>query len=414
LRRRRRVLGATAIAALVAAVGLALHVAERWRAGRDVHGSASTEYVATTTPEPPPRPQLAWPQWGRMPARTRSSPAGPRPPFRLRWVFRGGSLLEFPPALAYGRIYLPTFAGLLFALDPASGRTLWRYDSRRCAWASPAVASGLVFQTFLLRPPACRPEVDAHGLLVALDARTGAERWRVALPPTESSPLVAGGLVWIGDWSGDVTGFDAATGRRRWTFHADGAVKSSPSLADGRLFVGTYAGRLYALDPSSGAELWRASVQPRLFGRGRFYSTPAVAHGRVFLGATDGKVYAYGARSGKLRWSFSTSGYVYGSPAIWRDLVLVGSYSRRFYALDAATGVVRWSFDARGPISGSASVVAGVVYVSTLAERTFALDARTGRELWSFPDGKYCAGVADATRFYLVGYDRLFALTPRR
>jgi outer membrane protein assembly factor BamB len=414
LRRRRRVLAAVAIVAVatVALVAVGLYVAVRW-AGRDVHGSATTEYVPTAPPEPPP-PQLAWPQWGRVPSRTRSTPTGPRPPYRLRWVFRGGSLLEFPPALAYGRLYLPTFAGLLIALDPASGRTLWRYDSQRCAWAAPAAAYGLVFQTFLLRPPACRPGVDEHGLLVALDARTGAERWRVALPPTESSPLVAGGLVWVGDWSGDVTAFDARSGRRRWTFPAGGAVKSSPSLADGRLFVATYAGNLYALDPSSGAELWQASVQPRLFGRGRFYSTPAVAHGRVFLGATDGKVYAYGARSGALRWSFSTGGYVYGSPAIWRDLVLVGSYSHRFYALDAATGLVRWSFDAHGPISGSASVVAGVVYVSTLAERTFALDARSGRELWSFHDGKYCADVADATRFYLVGYDRLFALIPRR
>jgi len=124
--------------------------------------------------------------------------------------------------------------------------------------------------------------------------------------------------------------------------------------------------------------------------------------------------YSHGSWDLLQRRSFSTGGYVYGSPAIWRDLVLVGSYSRRFYALDAATGLVRWSFDAGGPISGSASVVAGVAYVSTLAERTFALDARTGRELWSFPDGKYCAGVADSTHFYLVGYDRLFALTPRR
>jgi outer membrane protein assembly factor BamB len=400
-----------AAAALAVAAAVALYAADPWTK-RDVRGSSTVEYVQGPPPEPPPNPALAWPQWGRGPARTRTVSAGPRPPFRLRWVFRGGSLLEFPPALAAGRLYLPTFAGLLVALDPAGGQVLWRYDSHRCAWASPAVASGLVFQTFLLRPPACRPDVDEHGLLVALDAGTGAERWRVALPPTESSPLVADGLVWIGDWSGAVTAFDARTGCRRWTFHADGAVKSSPTLAGERLFVATYGGRLYALDPATGAELWHASVQQRLFSRGRFYSTPAAAHGRVFLGATDGKVYAYGARTGALRWSFSTGGYVYGSPALWRDLVLVGSYSHRFYALDAATGGVRWSFDAHGPISGSASVVAGVVYVSTLAERTFALDAGSGRELWSFPDGKYSAGVADATRFYLVGYDRLFALSP--
>jgi outer membrane protein assembly factor BamB len=217
--------------------------------------------------------------------------------------------------------------------------------------------------------------VDPHGVLVALDARTGAVRWRIRIPASESSPLVADGLVWIGDWTGDVSAFDVRTGRRRWVFHAEGAVKSSVALADGRLFVATYAGRLYAL--------------------------------------ADGKVYAYGARSGALLWSFSTGAYVYGSPATWEDLVLVGSYDRRFYALDAATGAVRWSFDAHGRISGGASVLGGVVYVSTLEQRTFALDARTGQELWSFPDGKYSAGVSDGRTLYLVGTGRLFALTPR-
>jgi outer membrane protein assembly factor BamB len=329
------------------------------------------------------------------------------------WTFHGGSLLEFPPALADGRLYLPTFAGLLVALDPATGRVLWRRASGRCAWASPAVASGLVVETFLLRPPACRPDVDARGMLVAFDGRTGAVRWRVRLAATESSPLVAGGVVWIGDWSGAVSAFALRTGRRRWTFQADAAVKSSITLADGKIFAGTYGGSLYALDPWTGAELWRSSVQRRLGPDGRFYSTPAAAHGRVYIGATDGKVYAFAARDGTLLWSHSTGAYVYSAPAVWRDLVLIGSYSERFYALDAATGAVRWSFAAGGRISGGASVIGDVVYVSTLSERTFALDAQTGRRLWSFPDGKYSAAVADAARIYLVGAERLFALDPR-
>jgi outer membrane protein assembly factor BamB len=335
------------------------------------------------------------------------------PPFHLDWVFHGGSLLEFPPALAYGRIFLPTFAGQLAALSPRDGRVLWRYVSGRCAWASPAVAGGLVFQTFLLRPPACRPDVDAHGVLLAFDARTGGVRWRVSLPATESSPLVSGGLVWVGDWSGDVSAFAMRTGTLRWRFHTDAAVKSSPSIAGGLLYVATYGGHLYALDASTGRRLWRASGQQRLFRHGRFYSTPSVGHGRVYVGSTDGKVYAFGARNGRLRWSFSTGGYVYGSAALVDDLVVIGSYDGRLYALDAATGRPHWTFTAGGAISGSPTVVGDVVYVSTLAERTFALDVRTGRRLWSFPDGKYSAGVADSGRFYLVGYNRLFALTPR-
>ena len=103
-------------------------------AGRDVAGTTATEYLPyALSPHLPPA--LTWPQWGRTPARTRTSSGALAPPYRVDWVFHGRSLLEFPPALAYGRLYLPPFAGLLVALDPATGRVGWRYDSHRCAWA---------------------------------------------------------------------------------------------------------------------------------------------------------------------------------------------------------------------------------------------------------------------------------------
>jgi outer membrane protein assembly factor BamB len=405
LRRRSGLALLLLLAAGAAAAGLLL------RHGRDVRGSASVEYVTTVRVQPPP-PASPWPQWGRDPERTRVAPGRLRPPYRLLWAYHAGSLLEFPPALADGRLVLSTFAGRLVALAPWSGRVLWRRELGRCAWAAPAVGDGLVFQTSLLRPPRCRAGDGGAGALAAFDVRTGRTRWKVLLPPTESSPLVARGRVWVGDWSGDVSAFAVATGRRFWRVHLDGAVKSSAALAGGRLYVATYGGSVYALQAATGARLWHVSMRPA-FRRPRFYSTPAVAHGRVYIGGTDGRVYAFGAASGLLRWARSTGGHVYGSPAVWRDLVLVGSYDHRFYAFDAATGASRWTFDAGGPISGSASVVGDVVYVSTLAERTFALDVRTGRRLWAFPDGKYCAGVADAERFYLAGAERLFGLAPR-
>src|SRR5204862_1417379 len=127
---------------VAAAAGVLLAIQ---RAGRDVRGSATTEYATTSRPVPVRR-QFEWPQWGRTPAHTRHEPSALRPPYRLDWAYHAGSLLELPPALAYGRLFLPTFAGRLVALAPWSGRVLWRYDSHRCAWAAPAVAHGLVFQ----------------------------------------------------------------------------------------------------------------------------------------------------------------------------------------------------------------------------------------------------------------------------
>ena len=54
------------------------------------------------------------------------------------WTFHGHALLEFPPVVAYGRVYITNFAGTLFALNAGSGKTLWKHVSGYCGWASPA------------------------------------------------------------------------------------------------------------------------------------------------------------------------------------------------------------------------------------------------------------------------------------
>jgi outer membrane protein assembly factor BamB len=408
------------IGLLVAAAlaGFAVAVALRARGGADVLGSSTVEFVPR---EPRDLPRTAtqtapaeWPTYGRSAARLRVDPGNPlRPPFRLTWTFAGRSLLEFPPALADGRLYVPTFAGRLVALEPATGRVLWRYASKRCTWGTPAVSGGIVYETFLLVSPKCDPGRDPRGELIAFGGTNGRIRWRVRLPATESSPLVLGKLVVVGDWSGAVTAFDAKTGTRRWRFVAGGAVKASIAAAGGSVYVGAYDGRLYALDARTGRLRWRAASRSFLGRHGAFYSTPAVAYNRVYVGSTDGSVYSFGAETGRLRWRRRTGGYVYSSPAVWRRRVFVGSYDGRLYALDAASGAIRWAFDAGGRISGSPSVIGNVVYVSTLGERTFALDAASGRKLWEFGDGKYSPAVADRTHLYLVGYERLFAFVPR-
>jgi outer membrane protein assembly factor BamB len=411
-----------AMAAALAGLSVAGFVVyERWQ-GRDVRGSPTVEFFPRDiAPAPAASVQrtdtgVVWATYGFDSQRLRAVPGSRlRPPFRLIWTFHGRALLEFPPAVAYGRLYLPTFDGRFYALDRRTGTAVWRFDSGRCSWASPAVAGGVVYETFLNRSRSCDMDDGPRGgEVIAFDAGSGRIRWLRRLPPTESSPLVAGGLVYVGDWGGAVSALDVRTGSLRWRFQTGGKVKASAGLAGGRLYIGSYDGHVYALDARTGKEIWRASGQARLGAGGTFYSTPAIAYGRVYVGSTDGKVYSFGAASGKLRWSRSTGGYVYSSPAVWRGLVLVGSYDGEFYALDAATGDMRWRFQANGPISGSPTVLAGVVYFSTLRERTYGLDARSGKLVWSFPDGKYSPVVADGERMYLVGYGRLYGLVPSR
>ena len=382
-------------------------------AGRDVKGSSTVEFVTTeVAPPPPPGPGVAWPTYGHDPERQRfANGVSLAPPFRRAWMFRAQALVEFPPAVAYGRLFFANNAGVLFAIGAKNGKKAWKYVSHRCVAASPAIDGQVVFETFMNAPPCNRkPDPRLTGELIAFNVGSGQVLWRRTIQPSESSPVVVAGSVFVGDWSGRVYAFRKRSGRPYWSTQLHGQVKGGVAISGGRVFVGDYSGHVYALGLRSGRILWQAKAQPRFGHAGNFYATPTVAYGRVYIGATDGKVYSFGASSGKLRWSQSTGGFVYGSAAVWRDRVFVGSYSGRFFAFDAATGAILWQFQANGPISGSATVVAGRVYFATLKGTTYALDARTGAKLWTFPDGKYSPVVTDAARLYLVGYTRLYGL----
>jgi outer membrane protein assembly factor BamB len=413
--RRRLLLVTGALIVLAAGAGAAwyLHVKHD---SRDIQGSSSIEFVATQPPPKPQEPGIAWPVYGHdLEGQRFGSGISLAPPFRTAWTFHARTLVEFPPAVAYGKLFFATNGGKVYAVDAAHGRSVWSYASGRCVAASPAVDDHLAFESFLNEPPCNRaPSSTLTGAVIAFRVNDGKIAWRRTIAPSESSPLVAGGRVYTGDWSGKVYALAEHTGKTLWTAQLGGQVKGGVSKSGNRLFVGDYSGHVYALDARTGRVLWRASAQPRFGSMGRFYATPAVAYGRVYIGSTDGKVYSFGAGSGDLRWSQSTGGYVYSSSAVWRDRVYTGSYSNRFFCFDAATGNVVWQFTANGPISGSPTVIAGRVYFATLAGKTYALDARTGRQVWTYPDGKYTPVVADHDHLYLTGYTRIYGLVERR
>ncbi len=148
---------------LLVGAGLGYYFYVQGKSG-DIRGSSTVEFVPTepvpTGPPPPPetnpvtqKPEaltrVDWPTFGYDDRRLRFLPSGLAPPFRIAWVFHGRHLLEFPPAVAYGRAYIANNPGVLYAVQAATGRTSWRYMSGRCAAASPAVAGELVYMAFL-------------------------------------------------------------------------------------------------------------------------------------------------------------------------------------------------------------------------------------------------------------------------
>ena len=411
MRRRLVLVAALVLLALGGGVAYVLYVLHQ---GRDIRGSSSTEFTPTEIPRAsvkPKEPGVAWPEYGHDPERLRvATGISLKPPFRRVWTFHALRLVEFPPAVAYGRLFFANNDGVVFAISASTGKRAWRYKSHRCQAMSPAVYEHTIYVTFLNPPPCNSSGAGQQGELVALTAGSGRILWRRTIGPSETSPVVSGGSVYVGDWDGRVYSFSARTGHLWWMYQAGGKVKGGIAVSGGRVYFGAYDSHVYSLNATTGKLLWQTSAQPGLGHSGEFYATPAVAYGRVFIGSTDGKEYAFGADTGDLLWSNSTGSYVYSSSAVWRRRVFAGSYSHTFYCFDAGTGAVLWSFQANGPISGSPTIVAGRVYFATLNRQTYALDATTGRLVWTFPDGKYSPVVADSTRLYLVGFTLLYGL----
>jgi outer membrane protein assembly factor BamB len=413
----RRAAVAASVVVGVFAIGVALWLWHRTRP-HTITGSSTTEFVTTSGPVVRRPPNVVrtepWPTYGGDVQRTHlASGVSLRPPFRRVWTYRGGGLIEFPPAIAYGALYVPVERGLLVALNATTGKTIWHRKYHACIASSPTVGNGVVYQTMM--NPCSEPHEGRAGMVVALDARTGKELWRLHPGASESSPLLVNGTLYFGSRDHHVYAVNARNGRLRWSFATGGEVKGGTAYADRTIFVGSYDGFVYAIDARTGRLRWKTGAENALLrGRGAFYATPTLAYGRVFIGSTDGVVYAFGAAHGTLLWARPTRGYVYSSAAVWRRTIYVGSYDRHFYALDAATGKVRWSFAAGAPISGSPTVMAGLVYFSTLKDRTFAVNTRTGGVVWRFADGQYSPLVAEPARAYLVGHGRIYALGSRR
>jgi outer membrane protein assembly factor BamB len=344
------------------------------------------------------RPDGQWLMYGAGPRRTQFQPAIQiRPPFRVVWGRYLHGLIEFPAVVADGTAYVSNAGGRLFALSMHDGATQWELDMKtHDEAASPAV----VGETLVAHAKA--------GRVLVIDRERGKVRWSYPVSgEIESSPAVADGVDYLGDWAGDVYALDLATHKARWIYHDGCKITASAAISGGTVFLGDYCGRVIALSRTTGHLLWSASAGSPVYG------TAAVANGRVFVPSRDaGALYAF-TTSGRYLWHVSTGNLVYSAPAVWHGRVYFGSYSGTLYSVSAATGRVLWTLYAGGHISGSPTVIAGVVYTGSFAHRIVGADARTGREMFTFPHGEYVAVSGNRGKLLLYGWASLWAVEER-
>lgn len=264
-------------------------------------------------------------------------------------------------------------------------------------------------------------------------------RWTFkAAGPIVATPAIADGVIYIGDYGGQLHAIDQASGKEKWNFKSRMPIASSAAVAAGVVYFVSSTGALVALDAASGQPKWVFSTEyerrfevKNLHGYlpvaqtipdawDVFISSPAVVDGLVYFGSGDGNVYAIDAKSGNVHWKFATQDVVHASPAVHDGTVFIGSWDGNFYAIDAHTGEQKWQFKGgQDPAThnqigfqSSAAVVDGTVFVGCRDSHVYALDAKTGRKKWDYPtnkswvngtpavaDGVVYVGTSDSSRF---------------
>ena len=180
---------------------------------------------------------------------------GPNPALlrvRLAWTAKVG-LVDSGLAVKVNdrTVTVANSEGVLVALDAASGAELWR--TALGAQIAAGVGSDGKVSAVVTR---------ANDLLV-LDA--GREIWRQKLPaPSFTAPVVAGGRVFLLTADRAVTAFDALSGRKLWNQQRPGESlvlrQSGVLLAVGDTLVAGIGGRLAGLNPGNGTIRWEAPI----------------------------------------------------------------------------------------------------------------------------------------------------------
>ena len=75
---------------------------------------------------------------------------------------------------------------------------------------------------------------------------------------------------------------------RDWSYTTGFSINSSPAVAGGVVYVGSGDDKLYALDAVTGALKWSYTT-----GSSIGYSSPAVVNGVVYIGSQDASIYAF-------------------------------------------------------------------------------------------------------------------------
>jgi outer membrane protein assembly factor BamB len=298
-------------------------------------------------------------------------------------------LSRHPLGYIRARRIFPVLALMLFALNACGTGTNVAAPRPRATPTIPLDAQ-LASETLYVinaSPVAIAP---SGWSLTALNAQTGAVRWKLPTAGMIGKPVIANGVIYFAPQDGYVYAVDAATGHGRWRFQRTVRVSTQvgidgyPALDGDTLYVASDGGTVYALDAQTGEERWLFTLPDTT---GHIYAAPAVGRGKVYVSSGNGTdaFYALDEVTGKIAWQFTTPQGFDSYPLLSGATVYVGAKGfipASFYALDADIGKVRWQFQANDSVITRPALDSANLFIGVLDSSLYQVNAETGKVGW--------------------------------
>lgn len=381
---------------------------------------------------PAPAVNAEWPQSGGVPSHSMEHPAAADGLNRV-WgsgIGAGGGYrrkITAQPIIAGGRVFTMDSDAVVAAFDAGTGRQAWSLSTQESEDRSTNVGGGIASDGGVVYAATGRAD------LLALDAATGAVKWRVRLPAgARAAPTVAAGKLFIPLLDSQLVAYAAADGVKSWSYQASTVEPivlglPSPAFADGLLLAGFGSGDLVALNPLSGAVVWAESLAA---SRGRnsladlstIRGRMVIKAGRVYAVSLGQQLAALDLRSGRRLWEREVSSAE--TPWVAGDWLFIASLGGQIAAISLLDGQVAWvtqldTFEnmekKKDPIRWLGPVLAGDrLVVAGTNGVAFALSPYTGQVLGreKLSGGAALAPVVAGGTVYIVTDDA--ALTAYR
>jgi outer membrane protein assembly factor BamB len=262
----------------------------------------------------------------------------------------------------------------------AQAKVLWRASvgGADVYIFTPAVYEGAVYAA------------SAGGTLARFDVATGKQVWRVDTKQPLSGGVGADGdLVVVATKKGAVLAY-TLNGKLAWKSQVSSEVLMAPRAGQGIVVVRSGDGRIHALDVKDGKLQWeyRFTLPPLVL---RADSGVAIYRGMVLAGLAAGKVVALNLTNGTVLWEATLAQPkganeleritdIAAAPSVDSDQACAVTFQGRIGCYDLTRGSLLWSRDASSSVALAVDPI--TIYMSDARSTVFAMDKNTGATIW--------------------------------